>query len=246
VDGDFLEDYPSTSVAAGKFVHVPLLIGANTDEGVSFSAKGINNDSALFQTLLTWRSYALSPTSIRKLMELYPNDPAHDPPYHVTTPTIYPAEGTEWRRAAAIGGDMVMIAQRRKVCEVYTAANQDVYSYRFDTPIWNQVPVEIPHFVNVAFSFQNISGSLGPYQSYHDLSFSIGRAYANFVYDHDPNTADSVDAEAGLPSLPTWPKYDRENPTNIVLNANKTYVEPDTFRKEGIAFLNTIWRELTA
>ncbi|KAL1964878.1 hypothetical protein VTN77DRAFT_6231 [Rasamsonia byssochlamydoides] len=241
VDGDFLQDYPSTSIAEGKFVHVPLLIGANTDEGVSFSVKGLNTTTAVFQSLMTWRSYTLSPTSIRQLLELYPDDPASEPPYHITTNETFPQYGLQWRRSAAIGGDLVMIAQRRKVCEVYTSAGQDVYSYRFDTPAWNAVPTDgIPHFVNVAFSFQNISGNLGPlpqYQSYKNLSFDIGRAYVNFVYDHNPNG----DSEGGLPS---WPKYSLQQPTNMVLNSNGSFVEADTWRKAGITFINTIWREL--
>lgn len=241
VDGDFLQDYPSTSIAEGKFIHVPLLIGANTDEGVSFSVKGLDNTTAVFQSLMTWRSYALSPTSIRKLLELYPNDPESEPPYHITANETFPQFGLQWRRSAAIGGDLVMIAQRRKVCEVFTSAGQDVYSYRFDTPAWNAKPTDgIPHFVNVAFSFQNISGNLGAlpeYQSYRDLSLDIGKAYVNFVYDHNPNG----NSTGGLPS---WPKYSLQKPTNMVLNSNGSFVESDTWRKDGINFINSIWREL--
>lgn len=244
VDGDFLQDYPSTSIAEGKFIHVPLLIGANTDEGVSFSVKGLDNTTAVFQSLMTWRSYALSPTSIRKLLELYPNDPASEPPYHITSNETFPQFGLQWRRSAAIGGDLVMIAQRRKVCEVFARADQDVYSYRFDTPAWNAKPTDgIPHFVNVAFSFQNISGNLGPLpedQSYKDLSFDIGRAYVNFVYDHNPN-GNNGNSTGGLPS---WPKYSLEKPTNMVLNSNGSFVEDDKWRKDGITFINSIWREL--
>lgn len=41
-----------------------------------------------------------------------------------------------------------MIAQRRKMCEYYTRVGRNVWSYRFDTPLWNaSVPVLDPHFV---------------------------------------------------------------------------------------------------
>jgi carboxylesterase type B len=243
VDGDFFQDYPSTSLAEGKFIHVPLLIGANTDEGVSFSVTDLDNTTAVFQSLMTWRTYALSPTSIRKLLASYPNDPANEPPYHITANETFPQYGLQWRRSAAIGGDMVIIAQRRKVCEVFSSAGQDVYSYRFDTPAWNAPPTDgIPHFVNVAFSFQNISGNLGPlpqFQRYKNLSFDIGRAYVNFVYDHNP----SGDSQGGLPC---WPSYSLQKPMNMVLNSNGSFVEDDTWRKAGVAFINSIWRELLA
>lgn len=244
LDGDFLQDYPSTSMENGQFIKVPILTGANSDEGVSFSVHGVNNETDIFNSLMTWRNYALSPTSIRKLFELYPNDPANEPPIGRMGNEPYLPYGLQWRRYAAIGGDMVMIAQRRKVCEYYTRAGKNVWSYRFDTPLWNQsAPIAVPHFANVVFSFQNISGALGPlpqYQTYKDLSTSIGRAYVNFVVSGDPNGNSSAQG------LPIWPMYALDSPMNMVLNSNGSFVEADTWRKEGIAFINSISRELLA
>jgi carboxylesterase type B len=247
VDGDFLQAYPSQSMDNGEFIKVPLLDGANSDEGVSFSVKGLDNATAIFNSLMYWRSYALSPPSIRKLLELYPNDDfANEPPFERMGNETYPKYGLQWRRDAAIGGDLVMIAQRRKMCEYYTRAGKDVWSYRFDTPLWNQTaPISVPHFANVVFSFQNISGALGPmpqYQSYKDLSTDIGRAYVNFVTTGTPN-GNSANSTAGFPS---WPKYDLGSPKNLVMNSNGSFVEDDTWRKEGIAFINSISRELLA
>ena len=137
-----------------------------------------------------------------------------------------------------------MISGRRKTCEEFTGAGLPIFSYRFDTPLWNAaVTAGAQHFVNVVFSFQNISGALGPlpeYQNYTDLSRNIGRAYISFVNDLDPNTS------RGGSTLPYWPRYDLATPQNMVLNSNLSYVEPDTFRREGIAFINSIDRELLA
>jgi hypothetical protein len=96
----------------------------------------------------------------------------------------------------------------------------------------------------MVFSFQNISGALGPlpqYQSYKDLSTNIGRAYVSFVRERDPNAGK---AKAG--GLPNWPKYSLGAPTNMVLNSNGSFVEADMWRKEGMAFINSIPRELLA
>lgn len=249
VDGDFLTAYPSTLAAAGKFVHIPILMGSNTDEGVSFSTTGLDNATAIFNNLLYWRDYALSPPSIRTLLDLYPNIPSEEPPYNRSGNLTYPSYGLQWRRDAAIGGDMVIIGQRRKTCKEYVKGGiSNVYSYRFDTPLWNaSAPISVPHFVNVVFSFQNISGALGPlpeYQSYLDLSHSIGRAYASFVSTHQPNGVPGLGGN--VTGLPEWPKYTLENPQNVVLNSNGSYVEADTWREEGIAFINSISRELLA
>jgi len=251
VDGDFLTAYPSTLAANGSFVHVPILTGANSDEGVSFSAKGLDNSTAIANNLLYWRNYALSPPFIRTLLNLYPNNPSQEPPYRDTTNTTYPQNGLQWRRDAAIGGDLVIIAQRRKTCEEFVTHNiSNVYSYRFDTPLWNaSAPVSVPHFVNVVFSFQNISGALGPvpeYQSYKDLSTSIGRAYASFVSTHQPNGPGGYGGGGNVTGLPTWPRYELAAPKNMVLNSNGSFVEEDTWRREGIAFINSISRELLA
>lgn len=77
------------------------------------------------------------------------------------------------------------------------------------------------------------------YAHYRVLSEDIGRAYISFVNDHDPNTSRGKDS-----TLPHWPKYDLRKPKNIVLDANGSYVEDDTYRKKGMAFLNEIESDL--
>ena len=252
VDGDFLTAYPSDLMASGSFIHVPILTGANSDEGVSFAVGRVNDTTALFNALLPYRSYAISPPSARSLLDLYPNDPAHEPPYDIMNDTIFPSRGLQWRRAAAIGGDIVIISGRRKLCQEVAQADIPIYSYRFAQRPWNATQeMGVQHFVNVAFSFQNISGALGPlpqYQSYRDLSTSIGRAYANFATYNDPNGlgGPNTNNNSDATGLPPWPRWEADNPENMVLLANGSWVESDTFREQGIAFINSISRELLA
>jgi carboxylesterase type B len=163
VDGDFLTAYPSTLMAQVKFIRVPLLIGANSDEGTSFGVSGLDNETAIFDNLLVYRAYQISAPTARKLLSLYPNDPAHEPPYYITNATIFPKKGLQWRRDCAIAGDIVIISGRRKVCEEFTSAGVSAFSYRFDIPLWNAAVTDgAKHFVNVVFSFQNISANLVP------------------------------------------------------------------------------------
>jgi carboxylesterase type B len=196
--------------------------------------------------------YSLSPPTIRRLLELYPDDPCNAPPHAVTNCSRFESldRGSQWRRGADIGGDLVMISGRRKMCELYASrrgGSQPVYSYRFDQRLWNRTDVEgIQHFDNVAFSFQNISGLLGPspeFDSHARLARTVGEAYVRFVYDLDPNARANASNNS---ALPRWPRYDLSRPVNMVLNASRSYVEHDTYRKEGIAYMNTpaVSREL--
>jgi hypothetical protein len=81
------------------------------------------------------------------------------------------------------------------------------------------------------------------------LAKAIAEAYVRFVYSLDPNPGKEANLSSiGALTLPYWPKYDVRNPVNIVLNATGPFIEPDTFRKDGIEFLNTfeVARELLA
>ncbi|KAM5343287.1 hypothetical protein ACJ41O_014253 [Fusarium nematophilum] len=245
IDGTYLTGYPSQLIRQDKFTAVPMIIGANTDEG--FAVGNVNTDEDLFAELFRWRNYALSAPTIRKLMELYPNDPCHQPPYHITNCSVNAKKGLQWRRGHAIGGDITMISGRRKMAELFADAGQDVYSYRFDQRIYGRDEWDgVKHFDNVAFSFQNISGELGPspeYDSHVELAKAIGQAYVRFVNGLSPNPKGSK-----RKLLPQWPKYDTGEPKNMVLNATKNWVEDDTWRKEAIDYINSyeVARELYA
>ena len=148
-----------------------------------------------------------------------------------------------------------MISGHRKMCALYSQAAQPVFSYRFDTMLYGVPAIDgVQHFDNVAFSFQNISGLLGPSPEFdreRSLATAIGSAYVRFVNALDPNSVNGkgngTQGDGGL-QLPYWPRYEVEEPVNMVLNASMPYVEADTFREEGIAFLNSfeVARELLA
>ncbi|KAJ0158909.1 Lipase 4, partial [Colletotrichum tanaceti] len=100
VDGDFLTAFPSQLMRDNKFVRVPLLTGANSDEGVNFNPNRPKPDTEvdLFRGFSWWRSYDLSPPTIRRLFELYPDDPCTQPPLHITNCSVFPDKGPQWRR----------------------------------------------------------------------------------------------------------------------------------------------------
>ncbi|KAG5656583.1 hypothetical protein KAF25_000170 [Fusarium avenaceum] len=240
IDGTFLTGYPSQLIRENKFHSVPMIVGANTDE--TFCIAKVNTTEDLFYEMFRWRNYALSAPTARKLLELYPDDPCHQPPYQITN-CSRPAGNYQGRRACAIGSDITMISGRRKLAELFTESGEDVYSYRFDQLWYQRAEWDgVKHFDNVAYSFQNISGLLGPspkYDSHAELANTIGQAYVRFVNDLSPNGSKKG-------KLPKWPKYSTSKPKNMVLNATKNWVEDDTWRKEGIEYINSyeVAREL--
>lgn len=54
LDGDFNARYGSVQLEEGDFVHVPIIIGANTDEGTAFGPYGINTEAEFVAGLEGW------------------------------------------------------------------------------------------------------------------------------------------------------------------------------------------------
>jgi acetylcholinesterase len=112
VDGVFLKDYPTTLISKGQYAKVPLLLGANTDEGTAFGPRG-NNDEADIAANLARRYPTLKNASIDRILELYQDDPFHGCPYN-TGDGILPT-GIQDKRALSIWGDIYMHAGVTKV-----------------------------------------------------------------------------------------------------------------------------------
>jgi acetylcholinesterase len=159
--------------------------------------------------------------------------------------TLSDPYGQFYRRSAAFFGDEVFIAARRLTCETWASANVTAYCYRFNAiPTGVSWPIQVTHFQEVAFVFNNLEGlgyAVNPFAnktaSYTSLSELMSKSWASFVNDLNPNGWMGRDS-----SVPSWPGYQLENPTNIVWDANITsYLEPDTFRATGIRALNQNW-----
>ena len=74
-------------------------------------------------------------------------------------------------------------------------------------------------------------------ESYSNLSRFMNSNWVSFIHDQDPNSWRQTYAYNGTEAL--WSKYDNANPLNIVFDANVTsHMEPDTYRKEGMALIN--------
>jgi carboxylesterase type B len=156
VDGDFIPDWPKNLLSQGRFVKVPMLIGANMDEGTSFGPGHINTTEQL--TAWLQKSYpAMENSTIDRLLELYPNDPSLGSPFG--TGDLYSTEyGLQYKRGNALAGDIAMAGPRRLMAETWSNSGQTVYSYN-----WNQSDYKNPpymganHIQELIYVFDNPS-----------------------------------------------------------------------------------------
>lgn len=252
VDGDFIARWASIQLAEGDFVKVPIIDGANTDEGTAFGPTGINNTADFEAKATSNTSQAPLPAQFfPALLEAYPNTcadwipPAPEVPCSVVFPQPY---GPDYRRSSAYFGDVVMIANRRGACETWAANDLPAYCYRFNTiPAGIPWEIGVTHFQEVAFVFDNVNGygynaahnTINPFTNksalYTDLAKLMSSSWASFIHDQNPNNFTGRHAGAA-----DWPMYSVESPQNIVWDGNVTelaYAEPDTWRQSGIQFI---------
>ena len=247
IDGTFMETLPSKQLTSGAFVKVPFLIGANSDEGTAFGEVGINTD-AEFKALVMSKGADAETAEI--MSYLYPDIPAIGIPATLISPPTSTVLGLQYKRQAAFSGDWLMIGTRRASCESWSNYSVPAYCYRFNVLVAG-LPAEIgsTHFQEVAFVFDNIHGygyvldAINPFTNepptYTKLAKIMSRMWVSFVVNLNPN-------KHGIPGVPSWPGYDINDglgAQDMVFDANVStlaYPERDTFRAEGIAFINEI------
>ncbi|KAH6647336.1 lipase [Truncatella angustata] len=263
IDDDIFVEQGSTLLRQGKFVHVPVLMGINTDEGASFATQGINTTSQ-FLSFVRATGVNIGNDTTARIAELYPDNPDLGLPATLKgTPAAYPW-GLQWKRVVAFYGDALFHGGRRLMAEAFARAKVPVFSYRFNVLVnGNLAQQGSNHFKEVSFVFHNIHGDgyglpgglakplEGKGPEFYELADIMSGSWISFVATGDPNTLlrHHTNATVGSPrcghtSNSTWPLYTLESPKNLVFDVNVTnllYVEKDDFRKEQIAYVNDVW-----
>jgi carboxylesterase type B len=159
VDGDIVSGYGRDALAQGNFVHVPILIGTNSDEGTVFYSRGLNWSEQFNASLM---ATGMSADQASQLMEAYLVNNLEPILQNLGLDCIPPATsnyGTQYRRAATYGGDQAFIANRRLSCEIFAKAEFDTYCFRF-----NAIPADTPalqgatYYTEMGFVFYNLPG----------------------------------------------------------------------------------------
>ncbi|KAI0314399.1 carotenoid ester lipase precursor [Amylostereum chailletii] len=213
-DGTFLRDTPMNLVLQGSVANIPFITGDCDDEGTLFSLSNANltTDDEVHDYMSTVYLQGASSSSIDKLLELYPQDPAQGSPFDTgdlnqVTP--------QFKRLAAIQGDIVFQAPRRFFLN-NRSARQKTWSFL------SKRLKALPDFGSVHGS--DISNVFGP----GDMTDYLIR-FAAFL---NPNGATGI----------AWPQYDvysRQLLTFLDGDVPLTLTS-DTYRKEQMEFVTEL------
>lgn len=242
LDGEFIPDYPNNLMDQGKFAKIPVIVGANTDEGTSFGLGNVNTTDQVVQGLKM--AYPnISNSTANRLLKYYPNDPSQGSPFGTGDQYSNETWGLQYKRANAILGDIKVIGPRRRMAKDMSKYGLPVYSYN-----WNQSdysfdgtkPPIATHFQEVIYVFHNPNWNnqshadiIGPDPdgSKMQLADLTSRFFMSFISTGDPNNA-KLDVDR-----PHWPRY-LEAQQNMYFQANDIHVEDDDYRAEPIHFIN--------
>jgi para-nitrobenzyl esterase len=215
LDGYFLTEDVTTTFAAGKQAHVPLLAGWNADESRAAVVLGKEKPTAQTFVESTRKRFGDQADAVLKAY-----------------PAATDAEAIE--SAAALGSDLFIGHSTWKWIEMHKkTGGAPVYRYSFD----RKIPVPPGHTVNgmpatardvgarhageIEYVFGSLELSLPkvPWEAGdRRLSDAITTYWTNFARSGDPNG----------PGLPKWPRYDE---TGRVLHLDETIKDgPDANR----------------
>ncbi|KAK3998088.1 Alpha/Beta hydrolase protein [Cladorrhinum sp. PSN332] len=257
VDGDLIPEYPTQLLEEGRFVRdVPHLLGTNSDEGTdNTQSVKIETDQEMHEHLMRDRGFNFPESVVSRLMELYPDDPTQGIPLNTGEERFEGFGGRQYKRAAAIIGDVFYHAPRLQDARAYARYQNDTFVYRFNTRPWMPfVPLAperydgveiscvdgicgslgpghegVAHATELAFVFGN-PGWLGPWEEWKRLSREMQTRWINFAHDGDPNGK-------GEGEMTRWPRYGSEKEgTNLVLQTEQQgglMSEKDNWRLEG-------------
>ncbi|KAI0843548.1 sterol esterase [Hypoxylon sp. FL0890] len=221
-DGKILPDSPDVLALNGQYAAVPMIIGDQEDEGTLFSLfqSNITNTDELVDYI--WKVFfpGIERDDVVGLVNTYdPSITAGSPFDTGILNNVYP----EFKRLAAILGDMVFTLTRRLFLQSALAVNPDIpswsylASYDYGTPVLGTF-----HASDILQVFYGILPNYA--------SKAIQSYYISFVYTMDPNDGTSSE-------FPQWPQW-KENKDLMQFWNNKSNLLADDFRSESQEYLS--------
>ncbi|KAJ7448264.1 esterase 1 [Mycena galericulata] len=241
--GGLIPDHPSVLLKRGQFARLPFIMGNNLDEGTLFvdgTILFVNTTAGVKESYINQYSPPVPPetmetleAAVDTLLKLYPDIPALGSPYNTGNNTF--GLGPEYKRTAAIFGDLDFQSQRRIWTE--TAANAGVPTYSY---LFTQIPTTFPPELGVLHAAE-IPYVYGTPADTSPSSILLSQA----MTDYWVSFATSLTPNDGLGvSRPEWTQFMPENKVVIQLNGENLTMIPDDFHAEQIAFINSnplIW-----
>ncbi|KAJ7700487.1 extracellular triacylglycerol lipase precursor [Mycena rosella] len=235
--GGLIPDLPSVLFSRGHFSRLPFMAGTNLDEGTLFTTHAINSSDEIVASITAMNTPSVSPAtlecSVEKLLQLYPDIPELGSPFNTGNETF--GLSSQYKRAAAMVGDLDFASQRRLWIETAANAGVPTWGYLFTQPQPNSSPAQgIFHGSEVTFVYGAPSDNS---TSALNISRLMTDYWVSFATSLTPNDG------LGIPR-PEWAQFTPNNKAVIQLNGANLTMIPDDFRAEQIAFINSnpsIW-----
>ncbi|KAI1186408.1 sterol esterase [Nemania serpens] len=222
-DGVVLPDSPDVLAQTGRYAAVPMIIGDQEDEGTLFALfqPNITTEAKLIDYLSTVFFQKATREEITQLVGTYSSALSAGSPYRTG---ILNSPYPEFKRLAAILGDLVFTLTRRLFLETTSQVNPNVpswsylASYDYGTPILGTF--------HASDLLQVFYGILPNYASRAVQSY-----YISFLYTMDPNI--------GTPSdLADWPQWKDGNQLMNFYNLFSSLLKDD-FRSDSYDWISS-------
>ena len=217
-DGVVLTESPDILLKKGKYARVPFIIGDQEDEGTLFALMqpNITTKAQISDYLSDLFFHNAEKSTLDNLVATYQTITTDGSPFRTgILNNWYP----QFKRIAALLGDLTFTITRRVVLEIIGEVSPEVPSwsylatYNYGTPIMGTF-----HGSDILQVFHGI------WPNY--AARTIRGYYFNFVYNLDPNDG----------KLPTWPQW-KEKRQLAEFQVNRVKLMIDDFRADTFEFL---------
>jgi carboxylesterase type B len=218
-DGIALTQSPDLLVQSGKYAQVPFIVGDQEDEGTLFGlfTSNISTTDQLSEYFTSIFFHNADKTTIDDLIATYQTTTDDGSPFRTALlNNWYP----QFKRIAAIIGDLTFTLTRRVFLETATSVNPGVPSWSYLASYdYGTALLGTFHGSDL---LQVFYGTLP-----NNAASSIRGYYLSFIYDLDPNSNNTLDA---------WPRWS-ESQQLVQFNAAKNNYLADDFRSDSYDYL---------
>lgn len=222
-DGTVLPDSPDVLAASGRYAPVPMIIGDQEDEGTIFALfqSNITTNDELVEYLSTYYFIDATTEQIEALLATYPEDVTDGSPFRTG---IFNVLYLQYKRIAALLGDLVFTLTRRGFLRDAQAAYPDVPSWSYLSSYDYGTP-----YLGTFHASDLIQVFFGIVDNY--AAKSIRTYYYNFIANLDPNE--------GNTDYPNWPQWKDTGDGNQLawFFANSQSTLTDDFRNESYNYI---------
>ncbi|KAJ7889615.1 esterase 1 [Mycena leptocephala] len=213
--GGIVPTLPSLRLSSGAGGNVPFIAGSVLDDGVSFNC-------GVLPHLITPAS--VGTTSVDQIVSQISTSFTPCCPFNTGTDTF--GFSSEYKRAAALLGDVLIQAPRRFWSQTASAGGTTVYSYMFIDPQPQNPPfLGVAHLSELPYIYGGITGP-----DKVALSVMMQDYWISFATSLDPNDGKGS-------TRPTWEEYGVDQRI-IQLNSTGTTMIADDFRQDQMSFIN--------